>query len=398
MNARRHMRNLLRPLLACAGLWFAVRGPAAESPDPVEQEELRQCRRNLHLVYEAIQAYRRVNKDLPDSLAELAPRFLAENRFLICPAARRQGLTSADATRSGAVGQSTYGYEFGPEPIPKVISGGSSRSMREWKQLQMGLVGSDVPMVRCHTHEHATLNLSFGGSIYETATPDWEEAFANVVDRFDLAHSRRLAACTVMKRIVVPRRDPGAGPAAIDLSDHYNTTLDEVWPGLEPLRPLAGFAPGVTNFIGTGFDVRGAVQLRALRPGLVPYPAGVTNILIGQSGRAIHLLLGTVHPAASGTPVARCVFHFADGRQQRFPLEYGRHLAVSVAPSEARTGSVAGAQAVGTSATEDGRIARLYRCTLTNAFPDQVIDRFDFFAHEGNTGPFLVALSVEPDL
>jgi hypothetical protein len=270
--------------------------------------------------------------------------------------------------------------------------------MREWKQVQLGLVGSDVPIVRCHTHEKATLNLGFGGRIFETATLDWEEAFADVVDRLDLTHSRCLAAHTILKRIVVPRRDPGAGATMIDLSNHYNTTLDEAWPGLEPLRPLAGLAPGLARFEGTGFDMRGAVQLRAMRPGLVPYPVAVTNIPIRQTGRVIRLVLGTVHPTTPGIRVARCVLHLAGGRQQWFPLEYGRHLASCVAPPNENAGALMAAPGVWTSTTPDSRTARLFLCNLTNSFPDQIIDRFDLLAHEGNAGPFLVALSVLPPL
>jgi hypothetical protein len=270
--------------------------------------------------------------------------------------------------------------------------------MREWKQLQMGLVGSEVPIVRCQVHEHANLNLTFGGRIFDSGTIDWEENFRQVVDFRDLSLARCLAAHTVTKKIVVPRRDAMAPAQLMDLSDHYNTTLDEAWPGLEPLRPLAALVPGLTTFQGGGFDVRGAIQLQAMRPGLVPYPAAVTNISIGQTGRVVHLLLGTVHPAAPGTPVAECVFHFADGRQRRFPLEYGRHLAACVAPSKDRSGPDAGVPVAWASATEDGRVARLFRCTVTNAFPDQVIERLDFLAREGSAGPFLLALSIEPNL
>jgi hypothetical protein len=397
MNPERHMRLQLWSLLLCAGLLFSMRAAADETPDPVEQAEIRQCRRNLHLIYEAIRAYRRVHKDVPNELAELQPRFLSEARFLACPTARRLGLTSADLTKWGESGQTTYGYELSPRAVPGIISGGSQRSMREWKRLQMGLIGSEVPMVRCHTHERAVLNLSFGGRIYESATLDWEQNFKDVVDPADLARARRLAAHVVVKKIVVPIRNPQAPTTMIDLSDQYNLSLDEEWPGHEPLRPLAGLPAGVAKFDGGSFDVRGAIQLSALRPGLVKYPVAVTNIVIGLPGRSIQLLIGTVHSAAPETLVADCVFHMADGRQQRLQLHYGRHLAVCVAIHEERSGPP-GSQIAWTSSAGDGRIVRLFQCQWTNPRPDQIIERMDFVAREGNAGPLLVALSVEQGL
>src|SRR5437899_5196883 len=273
------MRNCLLLFILCAGL-FCPCGPTwAKPPDALDSDEIGQCRQNLKLIFEAIQAYRRVHHDIPNHLEELLPRFLADPQYLICPAARRLGLSSLDVAKWKGAGQSTYGYEFGPEPIPSIISGGSSRSMREWKRLQMGLVGSEVPMVRCHTHERAVLNLSFGGHIYETANIDWEPLFEDVVELRELLPGRPLAANAVVKKILIPNRDARALPGMIDLSDQYNCLLDEAWPGLESLRPLAGLKPGLLEFNGIGFDVRGAIQLSAARPGLVHYPFAVSNIV-----------------------------------------------------------------------------------------------------------------------
>jgi hypothetical protein len=396
MKLRHAMRIGVASVLVFAWAWCGLAAGAPGLPQESAADEIRQCRRNLRLIHEAIQAYRRVHRNLPGELTELQQRFLSGADVLVCPTARRLGITSGDLTKWGVSGGgTTYGYEFNLRPVPRVISGGSQRTMREWKQIQMGLLGSDVPIVRCHVHEHATLNLTFDGRIFESGTLDWEENFRDVVDLRDLRLARCMAACTVTKKIIVPRRDAKAPAALIDLSEHYNTSLDEAWPGLDPLRPLAGVEAGLTRLSGAVFDLRGAVQLHAMRPGLVPYPAAVTNIVIAQAGRAVHLLLATVHPAAPGTPVAECVFHVADGRQQRFPLEYARHLAACVAPSKERISSTNGGEVAWTSATTDGRTARLYHCSWTNAFSDQVIERLDFVTREGNAGPFLVAISVE---
>ena len=51
-------------------------------------------------------------------------------------------------------------------------------TMRQWKQQQMTLVGSEVPLIRCLLHDPA-LNLSFGGKVYESQVY-WELNFTNV--------------------------------------------------------------------------------------------------------------------------------------------------------------------------------------------------------------------------
>src|SRR5205085_1448773 len=73
-----------------------------------------------------------------------------------------------------------YTYEFADTPIPAVIQGGSSRTMKEWKRRQMGLVGSKVPMVRCHNHGRV-LNLSFDGRIFDSEG-GWEAELKDEVD------------------------------------------------------------------------------------------------------------------------------------------------------------------------------------------------------------------------
>src|SRR5580765_164368 len=131
------MRNSLRPFLFCLSLLSGAQPTFAQPPealDPADAAEVRECRRNLHLIFEAIQAYRRVHHDLPDHLGELLPRFLSDERCLTCPTGRRFGLTSQDVVRWKGASRTSYASEFGPEPIPRDTSGGSTRAMREWKR------------------------------------------------------------------------------------------------------------------------------------------------------------------------------------------------------------------------------------------------------------------------
>lgn len=141
------------------------------------------CKKNLEMIGIAIQAYRKENKDIPNWLSDLVPRYLADTNLLICPVTLQTGRLSPYGILDPKV-HSSYLYEFAPTPIPEVVKGawpGPQMTLREWKRQQMGLVGSDVPVVRCLLHDPA-LNLSFGGKVYESPVL-WEEGFTDVVSR-----------------------------------------------------------------------------------------------------------------------------------------------------------------------------------------------------------------------
>jgi hypothetical protein len=146
-------------------------------------EDCAACKKNLEMIGAAIQAYRKENKDVPNWLSDLVPKYLADTNLLICPVTIQTGRLSAFGVLDPKV-RSSYLYEFTPTPIPAIVKGawpGPMMTMRQWKRQQMGLVGSDVPIVRCLLH-HPALNLSFGGKIYESPVL-WEESFTDVVGR-----------------------------------------------------------------------------------------------------------------------------------------------------------------------------------------------------------------------
>lgn len=387
------MRTHIWTFLLSAALFLNRPARGDEIPTTLEQEEMVQCRRNLRLIYQAIQAYREVNKALPSELVELQPKFLSQVH-LICPTPRRLGLTSADLVGWGPPGPITYTYEFTPSPIPTIISGGASRSMREWKELQMGLVGSEVPTVRCQVHKKAALNLSFGGKVYESPGIDWENNYTDLVDKNDLTFDMRFSTCTNSKKIIIPSRPGQASPHLIDLSRHYNVLLHEVWPGLRGISPLAGLASSAIKFDTVEFDLRGAVQLGALLPGLVSYPSAVTDIHIRQAGKGLHLLVGTVNPGTPRDVAATLILHLENQGQLEAQLRYGIDLAACVNGPDKSSERLKPAW---TSELTEGRSARLYRYYWRNPAPLRRIESLDFVAREGNAAPFLVALTVDPN-
>jgi hypothetical protein len=152
------------------------------------------------------------------------------------------------------------------------------------------------------------------------------------------------------------------------------------------------------EFNGTGFDARGAIQLGALRPGLISYPVSVTNIVIGLPGQAVRLLLTTVYTVAPETPVAECVFHLADGRSQRLRLLYGSHLACCISRDDEPVARLRDGEIACSIRVSEGKTARLYQSEWQNPAADQRIESMDFLAGAGNAGPILVAVSIKQGL
>lgn len=128
-----------------------------------------ECRGHLERVFVAIQAYRKDHKDTPDNLSDLVPKYLAAHD-LLCPSGKVAGelLFGLEDPKM----PTSYTYEFANRPVPAKYSGGSSSTMKQWRQRVMSLVGGGTPIVRCHLHDRV-LNISFDGEFYESGSA-WE--------------------------------------------------------------------------------------------------------------------------------------------------------------------------------------------------------------------------------
>ena len=162
-------RLMLMSLLLSASTMCWAADPPSED---LKQQEVKQCTEHLEQIYEAIQNYREEKKRLPDWLSDLVDGKYLDADALICPVTARTGETNLFGVKDPRV-KTSYIYEFCAMQVPGEIWGGSKRTMREWKQRQMGLVGSAVPILRCHLHS-PVLNVSFDGEVYESPT-SWEE-------------------------------------------------------------------------------------------------------------------------------------------------------------------------------------------------------------------------------
>lgn len=164
--------------------------PAANTNEYIpshNKDDCEACKKNLEKIGAAILAYRKDHKTVPNWLSDLVPKYLPDMDVLICPVTEQTDRLSPFGALDPKI-RCSYLYEFPNTPIAEVVKAafpGPMMTTRQWKQQQMGLVGSDVPIVRCLMHEPA-LNLSFGGKVYESPL-FWETNFLDVVNMEDLS-------------------------------------------------------------------------------------------------------------------------------------------------------------------------------------------------------------------
>jgi len=361
------------------------------------------CKKNLANLYKAIKAYRADNKDLPPWLSDLVPRYLKDPNALVCPVVKRTGEVKNFGIEDPKISNS-YTYEFADTPIPQVIQGGSNHTMKEWKRRQMGLIGSKVPMVRCH-HHNPVLNLSFDGRIYES-DGGWEAALKDEVDPGDLTPQRLFAADAIKgisSRVQseIPVRDPKTPANLIDLTKYYNAALTESWHRNSPSEPVASdlswLPRGIQKFGDVEFDTRGLIQLSSRTLSHPRFASSVKNIKVDQKAKRLHFLMGTGWSAPEGSPVASFIIHMANGQQQQFNLLYGTHITDWVSqdmdPRDTKTSMLAWSGR--SPATDSQSLLHIFKTQWTNPSPEENITSVDFLGSNGDPAPFLIAITAE---
>lgn len=408
---------------SCLSQWFAIltigtgaaagpalvasaqTNPAAGTPNRAAEEKAA-CIKNLKAIYEAIQAYQADHRDLPNWLSDLVPQYLPDANVLICPVCRRTGQTEAPPLADPKL-PSSYLYEFCPVPLGAAAPNAPTRTRREWKRRQMGLVGSIVPLVRCRHHDRV-LNLAFDGSIYESPA-SWETLLANRVKLADLSPAHLFAddpeppAHAPGKPAVAPRflpRDPKAPKQLLNLTAFYDAGLNESWHGGKG-NDLASLPKGLQTFDGVMFDVRGIVQLGSKSPSSTNYPAQIEGIPVKQKCRRLCFLhaAGFGAPGNEGKQIGAYVVHFAgDPMRVEIPIRYGHEvrdwhdLAGEPAPPRELKVAWKGENAQSRRA---GRSIRLFLTTWTNVAPDLEVESIDYVSAMAVPAPFLIAVSVE---
>jgi len=121
-------------------------------------QEMEACAANLRKMYAAIKKYEKDKGKRPNWLSDLVPDYLSGDT-LFCP--NDPGHTSPFCLDPKL--PCSYGYQFTPIPIPPGWDPTGRTRYRDWKSKQVGLFGDIVPLVRCHHHGEAVLNVSVGG-------------------------------------------------------------------------------------------------------------------------------------------------------------------------------------------------------------------------------------------
>jgi hypothetical protein len=358
------------------------------------------CIRNLKVIYDAIQLYQMDHKELPNWLSDLVPQYLDANT-LICPACKRTGEIESSALADPKL-PCSYLYEFCPMPLGKNDAPGDpTKTRRDWKRRQMGLVGSVVPIVRCR-HHGSVLNLAFDGKVYESG-PSWEDLLANRFDITQLESARIFPAApgagvvadTAALPGLYPPRDPNASPRLINLDKYYNAPFTESWNG-KSSNNLASLPTGVEKLAGVEYDVRGLVQLGCRSRPLRRFPSRVEGIQIHQKCTRLCFLHSIVFGGTNddGVLVGSYIVHFATNAMQlQIPIIYGRDARNWHRLRDEPPGPALKIAWTGTNETSHG--LRLFTTIWTNVAPDVKIDSVDFVSAMGGAAPFLIAITAE---
>ena len=379
--------------------------PAAGAPSRAAEEKAA-CAKNLKAIYDAIQAFQADHRDLPNWLSDLVPQYLSDANVLVCPVCRRTGQTESPPLADPKL-PSSYIFEFCPVPLRDAATNAPTRTRREWKRRQMGLVGSIVPLVRCRHHD-PVLNLAFDGKVYESP-PAWETLVTSRVSLADLTPARIFAderpptTPAPSKPAPAPRfppRDPATPKELLDLTPFYNAGLNESWHGNKG-NDLTALPKGVQTFSGVDFDVRGIIQLGSKSPSATNYPSQIKGIPVKQKCQRLCFLhaAGFGSPGDEGKQIGTYVVHFATNQMRlEIPIRYGHEVrnwhAMPGEPAAPRELKVAwrGENAQSKSA---GRSIRLFLTSWTNVAPGLEVESIDFISAMAVPAPFLIAVSVE---
>lgn len=199
---------------------------------------------------------------------------------------------------------------------------------------------------------------------------------------------------------ILPRSSQ-ANPDLVDLSNYYNASLDDDW-FQHPGHDFQDVPKGVQAFGGVAFDVRGLIQLAASKSldvtGVV-FPETVKEIKVNRTGRRIHFLQACFWHADEGAKLGEYVIHYADGQTKTAPILYGRNVTDWWVSPEDRPPTEAEEvwRGQNPSTRSYGYMTHLIKYTWENPLPEVEISTIDFVSDVIEAGPFLVAITVEPN-
>lgn len=226
---------------------------------------------------------------------------------------------------------------------------------------------------------------------------------------------------------LIPERAANTPDRCLDLTPHYNSGLIEGWHNFTRQYPyrttprdfdpkdFRDLQPFGLKFLGdTPFDVRGLIQLRALKFNLwlnahpnYQYPKKIHDIRVDQKAEAIHFLHSFCNQRYpnENEQLGTYTIHYTDGSSAVFPIRYGPEILPWFielnAYNEPNPSAEQGPQKVWHSRSThpiretDERESRLFKTIWQNPRSDRTIDSISLESNEIGGGIFVVAITLE---
>lgn len=186
----------------------------------------------------------------------------------------------------------------------------------------------------------------------------------------------------------------GNGFTTVDLSPHALSQEEPV------VRSLSALPRGPQAFQGVPFLVGTPVVLAGIESARIAdvFPHTISGIKIGGGAKRIHLLHATLFAEKDGMPLAKIVFHYANGTQESVRLGYGVHARSWVVQRlEKRAELFDGHSQLAWSETESraGYGLRLFHTALENPRPGEAIASIELVSLFSHAAPLIAALTAE---
>jgi hypothetical protein len=229
--------------------------------------------------------------------------------------------------------------------------------------------------------------------------------------------SAALHAEEPMPRSLWPSRGPATPPNLIDLTAHYNGLLTVPWESVLAdsfsCDDLSELPRGQVIFDHVPFDVRGVIQLRLVSWfwGWDKFPVKAEGIPVRQKFKRLHVLHGTMLTEAEDLAIGCYILHYADGTEEVLDVLYGQDVRAfwglqgvdpdvvgwwNLQTDPRKNAAKATVAAELPNLVHPALPRRLYHRAWENPRPDVEVRSIDFVSRGTRSGPFLVALTVEP--
>ena len=203
-------------------------------------------------------------------------------------------------------------------------------------------------------------------------------------------------------KLHIPAREEGLPTHLVDLSKHYNASLEESWYSPLTYPNYSGpffneFQTGVQTFDGTPYDIRGFIQLndRTAIDMYYKFPQQVNGIEVGVEGNQIHFLHATVSDDRPGTPVATYQIHLSNGDVHDHVVRFALDINEMTRKHDSPRPECAVWVAPNSTPFSNESDALLHQSTWNNPTPEHAIKHVDLKIAGGRAQPFLAAMTVE---